>query len=187
MIRLLLISLVMVCVMPSSPAAAKKSLGDYYDTQARYRSHHRHRTRARHKPHFYEPVRALPATKEVARPSLEPFDQQEPIRWTSIDISDLLKPMEMKVLFPPDTGKFKLPADPPALDSLLPGSIEQRTTLYLFALAILGILGTGMASELNKARTCHKRGRYGLQVYSKAPNWVLAWVKGRREALRSLT
>lgn len=97
--------------------------------------------------------------------------------------------MDGWVDFPTDPGKFKLPADPPGIDfELLPSKTNtEKTMLYLFAMALLGILGTGMTVELRKPRTCHKAGADALGRESKRPTWMPLSVWRQREGWRSLT
>lgn len=183
----------MVSVMPSSSVASKRlTLEQYYDAHARYRStrhHHGYRYRTRHVRTTPIPERSsnVTPTPEVAATGVEPLGRQDPVRWTWIDVSDILKPTEF-ITFPQDPGTFKLPADPPNTDSLLPKTqTNPKTLFYFFALIMLSILGTGMSSELRKARTCHKSYAQGIGSGRKRPTWMPKWVWRRREALSKLT
>lgn len=148
----------MVSVMPSSADARRHSLEQHYDANARYRStrhHHGHRIHSRH---IRLPVDtklrslSVPAP-EVANTSLEPLSRQDEVRWTGVDVSELLKPMDWYVSFTPDPGS-KL-TEPPVL--ILKESVDRRYTFYLFALFIMAVLGAGSARELSLLRTCHKQ------------------------------
>lgn len=193
MINKFALALVMVSVMPSSPAVAV-SKEQLYEANARYR-YYRHHHRARHKPHLYQPVRPSPPAPEVARSNLEPLNRQGEVPYTGVDISAMLTPVSWLVPFTPDPGTAKLAAVPLTIKYV---PEPDKKLFYLFAIVMLGLLGTGMTHELNKARTCHKslrnsegdankRGRYGLLVYDKSISWVPSWVRRRWDALRSLT
>lgn len=176
--------LLTVSVMPSSAENLfSPTQGDYLDSNARYRStrhHHgrRSHSRPRRSSHIYEPNRYVTPSTPVAKADMAPFDwenYQPPVRWTDVDFSTVLKPFDF-VNFPPDPAPFKLPADPPNTNLLL--EPPEQGTLYLFALAILAVLGTGAASEVNKLRTCHKSLQSSWSNFDEgSPNLLAELVK----------
>lgn len=189
-----------MCVMPSSSVAQvqKHTLEQPLDANARLSVHKKHMYYSRRKfykrsyrrhlsitPHTTDSHSV--STPEVAPKGVELLSQQDPVRWGDVDIPRLHKPMDTWLVFPTDPGKFKLPADPPDTDSLLPKERTDKPLFYFFAIVLMGVLGTGMASELKKVRTCHKPAQHGLATGRKRPSWMPSSVWRRRQALRSLT
>lgn len=173
--------------MPSSAENSFTS-GDYLNANARYRRHHVHHSRLRHRNHtpIHEYSRTRSPAPEVASTSVATFDWKEPIRWTDVDVSTVLKPNDF-VNFPPDPAPFKLPPDPSTTKDYAPPDWVGRRMFYLFALLLMAVLCTGAAREIGMLKTCHKRYPSLLAKVRDQPKWMPSSVWKHREALRNLT
>lgn len=124
MMRALLILSVMMSVIPSSADAR------------RYKRHHAHI----HSRHVYNHVVhklgcPSPPTEGLALYNMEPFNQQEEIKFTGLDISYYLSPMPTSML---------------AYTEAEPVRVEPKATWFSLALLILIILIVGMVTEVRK-------------------------------------
>lgn len=126
MMRYLLITLMMVCAMPSSSDAR------------RYKRHAHVHTRHAHHHVVDKPSHPSFAAEGLASYDMVPFSRQEEVRFTGIDISDMLKPMPSEVL--PYAGTTPIVHESPSHYWLL--------SAFLMLITLM----VGIATELRRRR-----------------------------------
>lgn len=191
MIRLIVLALLLVCAMPSTADSKLLSLGEFYDTQARYR-HHYHRHRPKHRTIVHESRSPSPPAKTMAPNNLGPFDWQKEIPFQGLDISAYLKPINEDVPFPQSSPPRKIPimlADElNAIDALLPPIERSRLDILAYFSIFIGLFVClfGMQTEFIKLRTCHKHRGLPMFSWQNAPRWVRMRLRRHWHALVSL-
>lgn len=166
--RLFALTLLAVSVMPSP--VHSQSLGGLYNANAKYRHHYRPRNR-HHNP-VNNPNRDKSPAIRLAQNDMEPFSQQEEVRYT-VDISAYLQPMDALVDFPQPNYKPMVPIiSEQELNNI--GEIPVRTEKLPYYFICMGfmVIFYGLIEEFKRLRTCHKLSYKGLPILSNVPRLV---------------